>query len=319
MSDQADLVRQIKYDLMNSQKSERWAMYRLIVPVVDFANATLRLTPYFEFNQTSEHGTSQSVDIALLDGQEPVAMIEAKRVDRRIGAEQIAKYLAPGVRGIVTNGVNWILCLNGSNKTITIWDHKSETVDTEAVSEIISFLQGADSGYEDWSASPEYVSSLVTPQKPMKKINAQRRSNSVQIASKTNDCLAEIQKLAKATRPDLAFLEAFICSIDKHYGGVPNNGRLEFRASRVSFFDEAIQKSSKRVGRIEIGKQQPDVLVLTNLVENAPKLSSVAKPEPHDKGPHMRRFRLRNEESAKKFGTILGKVIFEHSASTLTR
>lgn len=316
MTDQADLVRRINNDLMRPQKSERWAMYRLIAPLVDFANATLRLTPYFEFNQTSEHGTSQSVDIALLDGQEPVAMIEAKRVNRPIGAEQIAKYLVPDMRGIVTNGTDWVLCLNSSNKAITIWDDKSKTVDAEAVSEIISFLQCTDPRYEDWSESQEYVCTRVALQKPIKKVTAQRRSNSIQVASKSNDCFSEIQKLAKATRPDQKFLEAFISSINENYGGVPINGRLEFRASRVSFFDEAIPKSSKRVGRIEIGKQQPDVLVLSSLVENSPQLSSVAKPEPHDKGPHMRRFRLRDEESAKKFGIILGKVIFEHSASS---
>ena len=45
------------------QPSECWAMYRLITPVVDFANQRLKYTPYFEYNQTSDHGTYQSVDI----------------------------------------------------------------------------------------------------------------------------------------------------------------------------------------------------------------------------------------------------------------
>ena len=53
------------------QKSGRWAMYRLIIPIVDLANSRFKLTACFEFSQTSAHGTSQFVDIALLDGRTP--------------------------------------------------------------------------------------------------------------------------------------------------------------------------------------------------------------------------------------------------------
>jgi hypothetical protein len=137
-----DLLRQIQEHVNKPQKSERWAMYRLIAPVVDFANSTLGFEAYFELNQTSSHGTSQSVDIALLHGLEPRVMIEAKRIDRRIAPEQISKYLQPNVRGLVTNGINWVLCLNGVSKTISLCGSEEITVSVDSLNEIIAFIRG---------------------------------------------------------------------------------------------------------------------------------------------------------------------------------
>ena len=61
-------------------------MYRLITPVVDHANSTTGLTQYFEFNQTSAHLASQSVDIALLDGVAARVLVKTKRFDLRAGS-----------------------------------------------------------------------------------------------------------------------------------------------------------------------------------------------------------------------------------------
>lgn len=105
-----ELIDTLLPSLRDPQKSERWAMYRLIAPVVDFANITLGKMIFFEFNQTSAHGTSQSVDIALLSGAIPEVLIEAKRVGRVLSADQVDKYLVNGVRGIVSDGYHWILC-----------------------------------------------------------------------------------------------------------------------------------------------------------------------------------------------------------------
>jgi len=304
------LIQTLDDHLAHAQKSERWAMYRLIVPIVDFANSTLKLTTYFEFNQTSAHGTSQSVDIALLDGDTPVSMIEAKRVDRSIGADQIDKYLQEDVRGIVSNGVNWILCLNGKSKALSIWDEETKKVNERVVDEIVDFLCGSQKPSADWFKNPEYVAAPIRPVKPKKTVKAQRRSNPKRIAEKAGQCLTELQNMSKATKPELVFLEALIRSVSDHHGDIPNSSRFEFRSSRVSFFDETRSTSSKRTGRIELGKQQPDILVLTEIVNQSPSLSKIARPAPHDKGPHMRRFRLPDERNAKEFGIALGKVIF---------
>jgi hypothetical protein len=108
-------------------------MYRLIVRIVDLANSQLNLTAYFEFSQVSGHGTSQSVDIALLDGFSPKTIIEAKRVGRRIGSDQISKYLPPDIRGIVADGIRWILCFDSRSRALLLCDAESNAIKAAAV------------------------------------------------------------------------------------------------------------------------------------------------------------------------------------------
>lgn len=118
----ADLAQRLLPYFRDPQPSERWAMYRLIAPVVDHANAQLGLRVFFEYNQTSRHGTSQSVDIALLRDDEPVVLIEAKRADRKVSSEQIAKYLLDRTHGVVTNGNDWILSLESRCTHVRLYD-----------------------------------------------------------------------------------------------------------------------------------------------------------------------------------------------------
>ncbi|QWV06626.1 hypothetical protein KQ246_19790 (plasmid) [Pseudoalteromonas shioyasakiensis] len=108
-------------------------MYRLIVPIVDFANTSMNMEPYFEFNQTSAHKTSQSVDIALLDHEKPKVMIEAKRANRNIAPENIEKYLDNGVRGVVTNGFDWVLCHNSFHIVYSIWNNETNQVKVDSL------------------------------------------------------------------------------------------------------------------------------------------------------------------------------------------
>ena len=143
LREEIDALRfQLAPHLEAHQKSERGAMYRLIIPIVDLANSQLNLTACFEFNQPSAHGTSQSVDIALLDGRTPKIMIEAKGASRKIGSDQIGKYLPRDVRGIVTNGFNWILCFHDLSRSLSLWDAESETTNVDVISEIVGFIRG---------------------------------------------------------------------------------------------------------------------------------------------------------------------------------
>jgi hypothetical protein len=77
---------------LQPQKSERWTTYCLIAPVVTAALQDTELSMYYEWNQVSQHGTTQSVDIAVLDQGNPVVLVEAKRFDRQIDAGMIQKY-----------------------------------------------------------------------------------------------------------------------------------------------------------------------------------------------------------------------------------
>jgi len=285
-------------------------MYRLIAPIVDFANTSINLEPYFEFNQTSAHRTSQSVDIALLDNEKPVVMIEAKRANRNIAAEQIEKYLEDGVRGVITNGFDWILCHNNFYINHSIWHGDMNKINTSSLESIINFIRGKESYSADWSREQTHVVSNTKPVSPVKLTKAVRVSNTVTVPKSLEECRFEASKLSRATPEDLAFLDSLIDSINQIYGELPLGCRFEFRSSRVSFFNESVSESSTRVGRIEIGKKNPDIIVLTKLVALANKLNSIAPPRPHDKGPHMRRYRLTDIAGSVSFGRELGAIIF---------
>ena len=285
-------------------------MYRLIIPIVDLANSQLNLTPYFEFNQTSAHGTSQSVDIALLDGPTPKTMIEAKRADRRIGPDQIGKYLSRDVRGIVTNGFFWILCLNDLSRNLSLWDAKSRTMNVDAVSEIVGFIRGRTHPDDNWSNTTKYVDAVVKPDKPVKERTAIRRSNEAQSALSLSRCEENLSELSRATDNERVFLRSLFLSMRHSLGDIPLDCEVQFRSSRVVFFRNETPSNSKRVGRIELGKTHPDILVSTEIVGNAPDLERISSSTPHDKGPHMRRFRLATKQDCQQFGSALGEVIF---------
>lgn len=127
----AELLVLLSDQLSVPQPSERWAMYRLIAPIVDYANGSLRLTPYFEFNQTSRHRTHHS---------HPQVLIEAKRLDRPITPEQIDKYLEGNVRGIVSNGVLWVLCRANAHACLEIYVEGE--LQTDALNSVVAFIQG---------------------------------------------------------------------------------------------------------------------------------------------------------------------------------
>lgn len=215
-------------------------MYRLIAPMVDFANSTLGLEAYFEFNQTSAHGTSQSVDIALLDGQGPRVMVEAKRVDRRIAAEQISKYLHQDVRGLVTNGIHWVICLNERSRAISMYEPVGAKIVTESFNEVVAFIRGEQVAKTGWTTGQKYIDPTVTPEKLQKRIRAHRTSNLVNIVTDTCSLRQEIAGLSRASAPDKDFLAALLGQFERQ-GGIPPHLRCEVHASRVVFFDNRSQ------------------------------------------------------------------------------
>lgn len=296
--------------LLKPQKSERWSMYRLIVPIVDFANTSMNMEPYFEFNQTSAHNTSQSVDIALLDHEKPKVMIEAKRANRNIAPENIEKYLDNGVRGVVTNGFDWVLCHNSFHIVQSIWNNETNQVKVDSLESIINFIRGKESHSSGWSKGQTHVVSNIRPISPVKLTKAVRLSNKVTAHNDIEECRIETSKLTTATSEDIAFIVSLIDSIHQTYGNLPSGCRCEFRASRVSFFNDSAFEPSRRVGRIELGRKNPDVIILTRLVASANSLNSITPPRPHDKGPHMRRYRLPDVAGAENFGRELGPIIF---------
>lgn len=96
--------------IIKPQPSERWAMYRLICPVVDAACELSGLEPFFEYSQPNGPNKRLSADIALMaEGRKtPVWVVEAKKYDRALDPGMIDAYLNPGAMGVVSNGNQWI-------------------------------------------------------------------------------------------------------------------------------------------------------------------------------------------------------------------
>lgn len=303
-----ELVDHLAMQFARVQKSERWAMYRLIAPVVDHANASMGLRVYFEFNQTSLHGTSQSVDIALLDNSGlPRVMIEAKRLDRAIAAEQIAKYLPADTRGIVTNGLHWVLCLNGRDKLVTLCDAKSREMRPHALDEIVAFIRGESLLPQEWrSQQDDYVASFIRPERLTKTASAQRAVHDVTVVRDIRGFRAELDRLPGISPLDRVLLTAMTQAFEE-LGQISSTLRIEFRKTRVSIFGECLD--GRRIARLELGKRQPDVLILTELVQGDEILCGLSQPAPHDKGPHMRRFRLSHDIQAASFGRAMAALL----------
>ena len=108
---------------------------------------------------------------------------------------------------------------------------------------------------------------------------------------------------------EVALLSAISIALNSQE--LPVHLRIETRKTRISFFDNRISNRSQRVARIELGKQQPDILVLTEISETHPELTKIATPSIHDKGEHMRRFRLGDEQQARKFGQKMMSILME--------
>jgi hypothetical protein len=289
-----ELLRSLEYYFNNSQSSERFAMYRLITPIIDFANEQLGFQVYFEYNQTSLHKTSQFVDIALLDRNEPALLIEAKRLRRKLSADQINKYLSGNTRGVVTDGENWILCLRGKNRNINLLNQNGKVSEAK-FDEIISFIRNEKMNFNSWDKEIKYFISKTKPVSFKKDQKAKRANNKVLLLKSKEELELFIKNSDNIKELEKIFLSTFFNQIDSQK---INNIVCESRRTRVSFFDK---NSNKRVGRIELGKKNPDILLLTKYVELDNSIEEIVKSSPHDKGAHMRRFRLWDKQKTREF------------------
>jgi hypothetical protein len=297
-----ELERLLTEHFQHPQSSERWAMYRLIAPVVDYANSSLGLTSYFEFNQTSEHGGHQSVDIALLnDDYQPLILIEAKRWDRTLTPEQIDKYLQDDVRGVVSNGALWLLCESGKHVCMDLFAESKLQI--EALNTVVSFIRGARNDSLVFSSETAAYRTTVKPLKIEKTTKAGRKTHAISTVSTPAEFTKFVGSLEKTPVIEQILLRSIASAL--HEIGQQEFLNIEARDTRISFFDSRINGRSKRVARIELGKQNPDVLVLTDVVEQGADLGAIVTPFMHDKGAHMRSFRIPDEGAAERFGIAL--------------
>ncbi len=182
-----------------------------------------------------------------------------------------------------------------------------EKLNKQALDRVIRFIRG-DVSLNSKNDTPSKVySSKVKIHKSKKKEKATREMHPVQTIVTSSDLVQFIGLSDKRPPNEIAFLEALMDSLPTSYQ--KSKIKIEARKTRISFFNLSLPKSQKRVARIELGKTQPDVLVRTDIVAMNPALTMIAKPSIHDKGSHMRRFRLGTIEESAMFGKALMKAI----------
>ncbi len=278
-------------------------MYRLITPIVDFACQKTGWEAFFEYNQTSLHGTSQSVDIALQDQGVPKVLVEAKRANRKISRQQIEKYLEPGLTGVVSNGADWILCRDNGGWLLSIWDQDEGQISKCSVESIVEFITGSQPVGEPLDPEQDIKPSL-RPKRPVKAQVAQRKSHEVILIHDRYELGAFKAGNDRLTDPDSAFLAALTDALSD----VPATIQIEARETRLSIWETSTGRKIRQM-RIEFGKRQPSVLVRTALLKELPSLEDGLVHHRHDKHGGMREFRLADEAQAQLLGERIGTAI----------
>ncbi|KQS87547.1 MULTISPECIES: hypothetical protein [unclassified Rhizobium] len=130
------------------QPSERWAMYRLVCPVVDAACEVSFLEPFFEYPQPNGPNKRLSADIALMaEGrQTPIWLVEAKKFGKQVHPGMIDPYLNPGAMGCVTNGNQWIFKIAGRYLSIGPLLRLDGQMDESVYRRLVTLIATVDEG-----------------------------------------------------------------------------------------------------------------------------------------------------------------------------
>lgn len=289
------LVRYLTHHFSAPQPAERWAMYRLITPVVDLACQTTGNQPFFEYNQTSTHNTSQSVDIALLDEGKPRVLVEAKRAQRSISRDQIDKYLDPGLSGIVSNGADWILCRDTASCHVRIWNEVDKRVSRDKVKFIIDFIIEGDISGDQIDHKGD-IAPVLRPEQPLKARRANRKMLPVENIKSAKELSNNFDGNKRLKHLDREFIAAFAKAFDR----VPENFEIQARETRMSVWCQSSPKR-ERLMRIEFGKNNPSVIVKTKIVAET-EWDDIFKHHRHEKHGGMREFRPASPDQARSLG-----------------
>ena len=301
--DSNNLIQNLTTHFKAPQASERWSMYRLVTPLIDYACFKAGLESYFEFPQTSSHGNSQSVDIALLDNGKPSVLVEAKRVSRSISLGQIEKYLEVGVAGIVSNGSDWILCREGAASHVRLWNPGSEAVSHDSIRDIVDFIAGSDSIGQKIQPNVD-IKPILRPKKPAKGEKAHRQVNEVLQIKSGAELQGFIKQNERLTVSDRAFLTAFAEIVAQP----PEHIEIEVRASRLSVWVRSSGRRQRKM-RIEFGKREPSILILKSIVDGNDTLRHSYAHYRHDKHGGMREIRPPDARQSADLGRILGLLL----------
>lgn len=296
-----DLVRLLEKALVAPQKSERWCIYRIVLPVVDYAIEEMNVRAFFEYNQTSRHRQSQSVDIALLGQDErPVLVVEAKGIERTISSDEVTRYLIECSRGVVSNGVEWCLRDENFSSRINLVTEDLRHVDTLGLEAIIAFIRGKNPNWVE--GQQKLLPRQKNVDRPKKTEKAERKSQPVTVLKDPQECLMFVQSLPRLSPLDRLFVQMLCEKLRKFSPKL----RCEGRSTRLVFFESVGQS---RLLRIEFGKREPSIILKTSLVDENLSLSERETSSPHNKHAGFREFRPSSSDQVEKLANAFAKIL----------
>ena len=288
------------------QPSERWAIYRMICPIVDSATAASGLVSYFEFSQPNGPNKRLSADIALLNNNKPVWLIEAKKFGKKLDPGLIAPYLTDGVMGVVTNGNYWIfvICQKIYVAGPVLSEHGEAIFDIQTV--IISLLSQTN---EDAAASlacktlsawsGHIISKRPTVWTLNKGLGSREFAKKV-IYNRLSDAVLEVLPLVVEGSPTELLLEEL-----QQSGAEIPGGRIEVSKNRLVWW----LQSGARAIRLNLKSRQIDMLASNRLIEAVGKTLIRASIKMHDKNYEMSVLRATEVDEVRSLVALFSKKI----------
>lgn len=259
-------------------------MYRLICPVVDLAASNNGLEPFFEFSQPNGPNKRLSADIALIRGEQPVWLIEAKKFTQSLHPDLVAPYLKEGVMGVVTNGSHWVFVVRGQTAVVGPLVRSNGSIDKSVQEQLVELLslvsedaalQQAHPWSRSWAPIRRGASAAVW------RLNEGTGSRELAETASFESLRLALQVAEGYVKPDsptAMFLE-------------------ELRESGAEIGAGTVQVSSKRLiwwlptrlrgARINLESWQVEMLVLNNLLESVGRDRIKASIKLHDKNHAM--------------------------------
>jgi hypothetical protein len=266
------------------QPSERWAMYTLICPLVDRANAISGFASYYEYSRPNGPNRRLSADIALIENDKVVWLIEAKKFSRVLSPELIDAYLTDGTMGVVTNGNHWIFIAGDQKCTVGPIVDASGTIEEERAALIVALLQTrsiveATRIQAGWSNTWQKIPRVKTPM--MWELSAGLGSRSFYEKVK---CLSLSEAASQALRhvySDSPTEHFFKRLLERSFSIA--TGTIEVSEKRLIWWITP----STRGARINLESSMLEILVLSSLLDALGRHNVFASQKIHDKNLAM--------------------------------
>lgn len=259
-------------------------MYRLICPVVDLALARNGLEAFFEFSQPNGPNKRLSADIALIRGEQPVWLIEAKRFTQSLHPDLVAPYLKPGMMGAVTNGNHWVFIVRGQTIVLGPMIKSNGSRDLNVEAEVVSILTllSEDDVLKHtgpWAASWAPFERTSGP--PIWRLN--EGAGSREFAEKvTFEHLSDAVKAAlphvRPNSPTAQLLEEL-----NESGADISSGSIEVSSKRLIWW----LPDRRRGARLNLESSQVEMLVLNSILSKVGRDQIQASVKLHDKNHAM--------------------------------